>query len=971
MPKTVFYAKIMEKGEREYMGESKTLILIDGHALAFRQYYALERTNMKTKDGTPTWAVYGFFKAIFDLLKNQNLAPNAIGVAFDVSHHTFRTEKYEEYKSNREAMPDPMRVQMGLIYEGLRAFNIPIYTKEGFEADDVIGTISRKACELGHKVYILTGDQDSFQLIRKNGCIKVIIPSKGDLIEYDWEMVHEKLGVYPNQVIDYKALRGDTSDNIPGIKGIGEKTAVKLLDEFGTVDNVLANVENISGKALKEKISNGVEIAKLSKYLATIVQDVEIDFDFNSTKIEMPDIAAVMDFLRQMQFYSYLKNIEYILKLFNKDGNFEFSTLSNADAPTTFGVQENGQLGLFAQVAQETINKTDEISGAEIVNDETKLTKLVEELNKVPAFGMKFLVDFKNSINFNLYGLLIGVNPTLKIAEDNFDFSDYKAEVKTYYLPITGQNIEGFRDISKMFLLLKPVFENQNIKKFTHDLKIDDCVLKYYGIDIKGVIFDTLLACYIKDSNANSDFDIQCMEQINHILASMVTDDKKISFGDSSKSVLLNYVADVMQSLFELTKYWAEKLNPREHAILSDIEIPLSKVLADMERAGVSVDKQYLYGLTEELDRKLYNVEQKIFELAGVEFNIKSPKQVGEILYDKLELKSKKRGKSKKSTGAEVLEKLAEEFEIARLILEYRKYSKLITTYTDVLPDLVDIKDNRIHTSFNQTVTTTGRLSSSNPNLQNIPVRTAEGNKIRQAFVPRDRENYLILSADYSQIELRLLAHVSGDKHLIEAFNSGIDVHTLTASKVFEVPVESVTKEMRYKAKAVNFGIVYGQSKYGLAKALKIKPEEAERFINKYFETYSGVKAYMENMVHLVEEQGYVETIFGRRRYLENEINSSNTMVREFAKRAAINHPMQGSSSDLIKIAMVDFAKSLKENKCKSKLILQVHDELVVETAKNEFELVKKLVKDAMELNQPLRVPLLIDINAGETWKEV
>ena len=461
------------------------------------------------------------------------------------------------------------------------------------------------------------------------------------------------------------------------------------------------------------------------------------------------------------------------------------------------------------------------------------------------------------------------------------------------------------------------------------------------------------------------------MEQINHILASMVTDGKKISFGDSSKSVLLNYVADVMQSLFELTKYWAEKLNPRELVILSDIEIPLSKVLADMERAGVSVDKQYLYGLTEELDRKLYNVEQKIFELAGVEFNIKSPKQVGEILYDKLELKSKKRGKAKKSTGAEVLEKLAEEFEIARLILEYRKYSKLITTYTDVLPDLVDIKDNRIHTSFNQTVTTTGRLSSSNPNLQNIPVRTAEGNKIRQAFVPRDRDNYLILSADYSQIELRLLAHVSGDKHLIDAFNSGIDVHTLTASKVFEVPVEEVTKEMRYKAKAVNFGIVYGQSKYGLAKALKIKPEEAERFINKYFETYSGVKAYMENMVQLVEEQGYVETIFGRRRYLENEINSSNAMVREFAKRAAINHPMQGSSSDLIKIAMVDFAKSLKENKCKSKLILQVHDELVVETAKNEFELVKKLVKDAMELNQPLKVPLLIDINAGETWKEV
>lgn len=953
------------------MGESKTLILIDGHALAFRQYYALERTNMKTKDGTPTWAVYGFFKAIFDLLKNENLAPNAIGVAFDVSHHTFRTEKYEEYKSNREAMPDSMQIQMGLIYAGLKAFNIPIYTKEGFEADDVIGTISRRACVLGHKVYILTGDQDSFQLIRENGSIKVIIPSKGELTEYDWNKVHEKLGVYPNQVIDYKALRGDTSDNIPGIKGIGEKTAVKLLDEFGTVDNVLANVDKISGKSVKEKISNGIEIAKLSKYLATIVQDVDIDFDFDSTKIEMPDISSVMAFLRQMQFYSFLKNIEYILKLFNKETNIEIPNSDQESMTQNFGIQQNGQLGLFTQAVQETVNKEEFVSGAEIVNSESKLVELVGKLTKFPVLGMKFLVDFKNSINFNLYGLVIGINSSLNILDNKLDYSNYNSDTKTYYIPIAGQNIECFKNVDMLFSMLKPVLEDCNIKKFTHDLKIDDCVLKYYGIDIQGVVFDTLLSCYIKDSNANSDFDIQCMEQINHILASMVSDDTKITFGDSSKSVLLNYVDDVMRSLFELTRYWKDKLNSQELGILCDIEIPLSKVLADMERVGVSVDKKYLNDLSVELEGKLSVVGQKIYELAGVEFNINSPKQVATILYDKLELKSKKRGKAKKSTGAEVLEKLAEEYEIARLILEYRKYAKLISTYTEVLPTLIDKKDGRIHTSFNQTVTTTGRLSSSNPNLQNIPVRTSEGNKIRQAFVPKNRERSLILSADYSQIELRLLAHVSEDKNLIEAFNSGVDVHTLTASKVFDIPVEEVTKEMRYKAKAVNFGIVYGQSKYGLAKALKIKPDEAEGFINKYFETYSGVKAYMENMVQLVEEQGYVETIFGRRRYLENEINSSNGMVREFAKRAAINHPMQGSSSDLIKIAMVDFAKSLKENNCKSQLILQVHDELVVETEKDELELVKTLVKSAMELNQPLRVPLLIDVNVGETWKEV
>jgi len=950
------------------MAESKTLILIDGHALAFRQYYALERTNMQTKDGMPTWAVYGFFKAIFDLLKNQNLAPNAIGVAFDVSHHTFRTDKYIEYKSNREAMPDPMRIQMDLIYEGLKAFNIPIYTKEGFEADDVIGTISRKACELGHKVYILTGDQDSFQLIRENGCIKVIIPSKGELTEYDWNKVHDKLGVYPNQVIDYKALRGDTSDNIPGVKGIGEKTAVKLLEEFGTVDNVLANIPKISGKSVKEKIENGVEIAKLSKFLATIVQDVDINFDFDSTKIELPDITAVTDFLRKMQFYSFLKNIEFILKSFDKDavtGSAPKPAIKNEPVK-----EHNGQLGLFAQAVQVNVNQ--EVTGYDVtlVNTDAALDLLIKNLSEFEIFGFKFMADYTNSINFKLHGLLIGTNSGFKYTGSGIEISDSKAKTGTYYIPFEGKNIEPVKDIREVFNLLKPVFENQEIKKFTHNLKEADCILKYHDTDVQGIVFDTMFACYIKDSNANSTFDIQCMEQINHILPTVVTDDKHSTFWDSSADVVTNYAGDVTTSLFNLTKYWANRLEKREYSILIDIEIPLAKVLADMERSGVSIDKEYLKTLTDELNSNITALEDKIYEIAGEKFNIKSPKQVAYILFDKLQIKQTKRGKSKNSTGAEVLEKLAEENEIARLILEHRKYSKLKSTYTDVLPQLTDNQDNRIHTSFNQTVTTTGRLSSSNPNLQNIPVRTEEGNKIRQSFVPQDRENYLILSADYSQIELRLLAHVSGDKNLTKAFNEGIDVHTLTASKVFDVPMENVTKEMRYKSKAVNFGIVYGQSKYGLAKALKIKPEEAETFINKYFETYPEIKIYMENMVMLVEQQGFVETILGRKRYLNAEINSPNAMIREFAKRAAINHPMQGSASDLIKLAMVDFAKELRDNHCKSKLILQVHDELVVETAKEELELIKLLVKKSMELGQPLKVPLLVDINAGASWKE-
>ena len=951
------------------MGESKTLILIDGHALAFREYYALERTNMKTKDGTPTWAVYGFFKAIFDLLKNEKLAPDAIGVAFDVSHHTFRTEKYTEYKANREAMPDPMRIQMGLIYDGLKAFNIPIYTKEGFEADDVIGTISKRACELGHKVLILTGDQDSFQLVDKDGCVKVIIPSKGELVEYNWDKVYEKLGVYPNQVIDYKALRGDTSDNIPGIRGIGEKTAVKLLSEFQTVENVLNSVDKISGKSLKEKIQNGREQAELSKYLATIVRDVDVPFDFEKTNIELPNIAEVTEFLRSMQFYSFLKNIEFILKSFDKSGQDISLTNENNNAAIPQTDNSNGQLGLFAQAVQTEVNKTNITSIAKLVTDSQDFKDMVEKLSKATTISLRVLADVKNAINSTIYGIAFGINKNFTFDESlKINMGEEKTE--TFYIPIS-HNFENQLSLDFVLENLKPIIENSKIKKLTHDVKVEYNIFKSFDINLDGVIFDTMLASYIKDTNASSVFDIQCMERIDHILPTMVSENKKMKFSDYDVDFVKNYTGDVISSLFELTKYWVNSLDEKEYKILRDIELPMAKVLADMEFIGVSIDEAYLKTLTEEFDIKAHRLAQKIYDLAGEEFNLNSPKQVGEILFDKLQLKArKKRGKSKNSTSAEVLTQLAEEYDIAKFILDYRKYTKLKSTYTEALPLLVDKKDNRIHTTYNQTVTTTGRLSSSNPNLQNIPIRTEEGNKIRNAFVPRDRENYLILSADYSQIELRLLAHVSGDEHLINAFKSGVDVHTLTASKVFDVPIEKVTKDMRYKSKAVNFGIVYGQSKYGLAKALGIKAEEAETFINKYFETYPKIKSYMEDMVALVEEQGYVETVLGRKRYLEKEILSPNAMIREFAKRAAINQPMQGSASDLIKLAMIDFSKKLKENNLDSKLIMQVHDELIVEVKKSELEQVKELVLKSMELGQPLQVPLLVDVNVGESWKE-
>lgn len=953
------------------MGESKTLILIDGHALAFRQYYALERTNMQTKDGVPTWAVYGFFKAVFDLLKNQNLKPDAIGVAFDVSHQTFRTEKYEQYKANRSAMPDPMRVQMGLIYEGLKAFNIPIYTKEGFEADDVIGTISRRACELGHQVYILTGDQDSFQLIRQNGCIKVIIPSKGQLFEYDWDKVYEKLGVYPDQIIDYKALRGDTSDNIPGVRGIGEKTAVKLLDEYKTVDNVLANIDNLSTKSLREKLTTGLEDAKLSKYLATIIQDVDVEFDFDKTKIELPDIAAVTEFLRAMQFYSFLKNIEYILKLFNKDGEIpQLPTEEKQQEVPVIVSSANGQLGLFAQAVQAEVNKKDLAYNSKIITDSVDFEDMVKQLSAQKLIGVRIFADFKNAVRARIYGIALGYNKAFTYNDNKIELSDKDNFTESYYIPLT-HNLEKQLDSEFVKEGLKTILENPDIKKFTHDVKTEDCIFNILDLQISGVIFDTMLACYIKDSNANSEFDIQCMEQIDHILPTIVSDTRKTSMADNEISVINDYSGDVISSLFNLTKYWSQTLDEKELSILTDIEIPLARVLAGMEKVGVSIDQEYLNKLTVDFNSKIFAIEKKIYDLADEFFNLNSPKQIAHILFEKLQLKApKKRGKSKNSTSADVLNVLAEDYEIVRLILEYRKYAKLKSTYTDSLPSLVDPIDNRIHTSYNQTVTTTGRLSSSNPNLQNIPIRTEEGNKIRQAFVPKDKENYKIMSADYSQIELRILAHVSGDENLINAFNSGIDVHTLTASKVFEVPVASVTKTMRYKAKAVNFGIVYGQSKYGLAKTLKITSAEADNFINKYFETYPKIQEYMNNMVELIEKQGYVETIFGRRRYLESEINSPNAMVREFAKRAAINHPMQGSASDLIKLAMIDFVRNLEKHDLKSKLIMQVHDELVIEVLDSELDDVKRLVLESMELKQPLKVPLLVDVNVGESWKE-
>ena len=898
----------------------KTLVLIDGHALAFRQYFALERSAMKNSQNQPTWAVYGFFKSIFDLLKK--IKPDSIAVTFDVSHHTFRTELYEEYKANRETMPDSLSTQMGFICEGLNAFGIPIYTKEGFEADDLIGTISARASRRGDETLILTGDQDSFQLVDKEGLVKVLIPSQGILKEYGWEQVYEKLGVYPNQVVDYKALRGDTSDNIPGIRGIGPKTAQQLLGKYGNLENVLEDCENIEKKSIREKICAEKDVAILSKKLATIIRNVDINFDFESANVILPDIDRVVDFLKNMQFYSYIKNINEILTSFNPDINVSQSQVLEVKQENSL---DNGQLGLFSQVVKETVGDT-EFSSAKV--EEADIEPLIKDIQDKGIMSLNVYTEGPMFV-----GISIGVG-------DKGYYAEYKYLKK-----------------------LKPILEDKTIIKYFYDAKrvIND--LRAVDIHLEGFGYDILLASYVKDPSRNHSLEFQSMDLLNHIMC-----DKKNVTSECTKE-MWQFASDEAYTIRQLTDYWKENLNDTEKNLLENIEFPLTFVLEKMEYTGVAIDVDYLKTLSDYMTGKLAELEEFIYQLAGGPFNINSPKQVAEVLYDRLDIKTGKKKRSR-STSAEILEELSQDYEICDYILQHRKFSKLKSTYTDSLPTLISKRDGRIHTTYNQATTVTGRLSSSNPNLQNIPIRTEEGNKIRNAFCSQDKEHNLILSADYSQIELRLLAHVSGDEHLINAFNSDIDVHTLTASKVFGVDVENVTKDMRRKAKAVNFGIIYGQSRYGLAKALNISNTQAQEFIDKYFESYPKIKQYMQDKIDFANKNGYVETLLGRKRFLLAELQSSNYQIREFAQRAAINQPLQGTAADLIKQAMIEVDKQITAKGLKAKMIMQVHDELVFELPKEELEELKQLVVTAMELSQPLKVPLVVDVNYGESWKE-
>ena len=967
------------------MKNKKTLILIDGHALAFRSYFALERTGMKTTDKVPTWAVFGFFKAVFDLLRNQRIKPDAIAVAFDVGRQTFRVEHYEQYKANRETMPDTLRSQMGLICEGLEALNIPVYTKEGYEADDVIGTITKEASLQGHKTLILTGDQDAFQLIDRDGLVSVLIPSKGELIEYDWQKVYEKLGVYPNQIVDYKALRGDTSDNIPGIRGIGEKTAVKLLSRFHNLENILNSTDEIKEKALRQKIIDGVEIAKMSQFLATIKRDVDINFDINKTSLVLPDVNRVADFLKKVQLFSFLKNLDEILSPFEYSEEVTKEIKELASDPMKPAVQKQGNSQMQLGLCFEAVNSSNlETTGVRernfenikhTVTTENQLKELIDTLKKMTLFAIDTETTSVNALEADIVGISVAYNSDIQAEQGRIKINGYREKTESFYIPVFHKYGEQL-DLDYVIEELKPLLEDKNICKTLQNAKYDVNALKKYGVYTQGVIFDTMLASYVKDPSRKHGLKVQALEHLDYMMKDI---ENLIGKGKSQITMdcvaieeASDYACDDAFATLELTRYWSENLDDEEKKLLYDIELPAGAVLEKMETAGITVDTEYLKQLSIELGADLENTEDKIYKLAGTSFNINSPKQVGEILFERLGIKpkGKKRGAKNFSTDVKVLSELAKDYEIAKYILDYRHFAKMKNTYVDTLPELISPYDGKIHTSYNQTATVTGRLSSSNPNLQNIPVRTELGNRIRKAFVPSFRNEQVLLSADYSQIELRLLAHCSGDEAMIRAFNTGEDIHAEIAAKVFNVPLNEVTKEMRSRAKAVNFGIVYGQTRYGLASALKISADEAQDFIDRYFLTYPGVKEYMEKSIQYAYDNGYAKTMFGRKRYLLDELLSSNHQIKEFAQRAAINSPLQGAAADLIKMAMIELDNRIEKENLKSQILLQVHDELILEVYKNELETVKKLVREAMELGQPLSVPLVVDFEIGATWMQ-
>ena len=918
------------------------LFLIDAYALIYRSYYAFIKNPRINSKGVNTSAVFGFINTLEDVLKREQ--PTHIAVAFDPKGPTFRHEAFEQYKAQREETPEVIRQSVPVIKEVIQAYHIPILEVPYYEADDVIGTVAKQAAANGFEVYMMTPDKDYGQLVADH--IYMYRPKFGG--DYEVLGVSEVLEKYQlqstEQVIDLLGLMGDTADNIPGCPGVGEKTAQKLLAEFGSIENLLANTDKLKG-AQKKKVEENVEQIRFSKFLATIKTDVPITFDAELCKRVAPDEDRLVELYTELEFKTFINRLKG-----------ESLVVSSSKEP-----KAAVQYDLFATepVVESEVSSLADITTMShsyyLADTAEKQIALCEQLLQEKSFAFDTETEGLDPLTAGLVGMSFAIR-----------------EQEAWYVPVPANREEA----TDIVLRLAPALQHPEIEKVGQNIKFDILALRKYGVRVKGPLFDTMLAHYLLNPELRHGMDYLAETYLKY--KTVPIEDligpkgkKQASMRTVPIEQIKEYAAEDADVTLRLKHYFAPLLKQEGlESLFFEMEMPLIYVLAEMEATGVKLDTNALKQSSEVLSQQLSTLEESIYDLAGQSFNINSTKQVGEILFDKLKLdeKAKKTKTGGYSTSEEVLEKIRGKHPIVDKLLEYRGIKKLLSTYIDALPALIHPETGKIHTSFNQAVTATGRLSSTNPNLQNIPVRDELGREIRKAFIADD-DDCIFFSADYSQIELRLMAHLSNDPHMVEAFCSGADIHAATAAKIYGIPVEEVTSDMRRKAKTANFGIIYGISVFGLAERLSIPRAESKELIDGYFQTYPRIKEYMEESIRVAKEKGYVETLFKRKRFLP-DINSHNAIVRGYAERNAINAPIQGSAADIIKLAMIRIHQRFEAEHLKSRMILQVHDELNFNVRKEEFDRVKEIVLDCMEHVLQLRVPLIADCGEGKNWLE-
>lgn len=947
------------------MSAPKRLFLLDAYALIFRGYYALIKNPRVNSKGQDTSAVLGFVNSLFDVIKREK--PDHLAVAFDKGGSSSRVELYQEYKAHRDETPEAIRIAIPVIQEILKAMHIPCLQIEGVEADDLIGTLSKQAEKEGYQVFMVTPDKDYAQLVSEN--IFMYKPARmGNGIEI-WGIpeVQQKFEVErPEQVIDFLGMMGDASDNIPGLPGVGEKTAKKFLKQFGSMEGLLANTDQLKGK-MKEKVIENAELGRLSKQLATIITDCDVEFHAESFELSQPDADQVQKIFDELEFRR-LK--EQFVRIFSADTTAPTGA-AVSNTKTAEKLVASAEQAVQAGAGQYSLFMDNSGDGVQIEfrnehNDISNTAHLYQYIE--PGLGMKLFLERlmkQTSVCFDTE--TTGLDPlTAELVGISFSWE----ATKGYYIPFS----ENREEVQLLIEQLRPFFETETIEKIGQNLKYDIKVLAKYGISIQGKLFDTMLAHYLINPDMRHNMDILSETYLNYSPVSIESligkkGKNQKSMRDVSLIQQTEYAVEDADVTLQLKKHFEKEMGEANtQKLFDEIETPLVQVLASMELEGINLDEGFLNDLAVELDKDILSLEAKIYEEADEKFNISSPKQLGEILFEKLKLvdKPKKTRTGQYSTAEDVLSYLAPKHAIIQDVLAYRGLAKLKSTYVDALPSQVEPTTGRVHTDYMQTVAATGRLSSNNPNLQNIPIRTERGREVRKAFVPRN-EDYVLLAADYSQIELRIIAALSKESNMIQAFKEGQDIHASTAARVFHVLLDDVTREQRSNAKTVNFGIIYGVSAFGLSNQTNLSRSESKELIDAYYETYPKLKKYMNAQVNFARDNGYVSTVLGRRRYLK-DINSKNGVVRGAAERNAVNAPIQGSAADIIKIAMINIHKKLAGYK--TKMLLQVHDELVFDVYKPELEEVKTLIKTEMESAYPLDVPLVVDMGVGQNWLE-